>query len=47
MSNGYFRPPVGIFMPGLNKKLAILGSDGMGMNVNTFQCCEVGGRHAG
>lgn len=36
LSNRYFRPPIWILMAGLDEKLAILGSDSMSMNINTF-----------
>jgi len=36
LSNRYFRPSIWILMTGLDEKLAILGSDSMSMNINTF-----------
>jgi hypothetical protein len=47
MPYGYFRPPIRVLMSVLTKKLAIFRSDGMGMNINTFQCRDIDRRHDG
>ena len=45
LADRYIRPPVWVSVAGLDQKLAILWSNGMSMDIDTFYCGEVNRRH--